>query len=94
MNWKVSWWKKDCGSSLEKRCCRIDESGLRKKATKATHEDNFSSSWLREDGKNKEEIIGEASKETEKETGKKRIEEEEREKDSDRQKKVYQFCVD
>ena len=44
----------------------------------ATHEEHFLSSWLREDGKNKEEIIGEVGKETEEETVKKRIREEER----------------
>ena len=43
---------------------------------KAMHEENFLSSWLREDGKDKEESIMEVDKETEEETGKKRIREE------------------
>ena len=61
----------------------------------AMHEDNLPSSRLREDGKNKEEIVGEVGKETEEETGKKRKREEERrERDGDRQKKVYQICFD
>ena len=38
----------------------------------AMHEENFLSSWLREDGKNKEERQLEADKETKEETGKKR----------------------
>ena len=41
------------------------------------HEENFLRSWLREAGKNKEEILGEVGKATEEETGKKRIREEE-----------------
>ena len=45
----------------------------------AMHKEKFLSSWLREVGKNKEEIIREVGKETEEETGKKRIREEERE---------------
>ena len=44
------------------------------------HEEKFLSTWLREDGKNKEEIIGEVGKETEEETGKKRKREEEKKK--------------
>ena len=60
------------------------------------HEEHFLSSWLREDGKNKEEIVREVRKETEEETGKKRIrkEGERRERDGDRSKKVYQFYFD
>ena len=46
---------------------------------KAMHEENVLSSWLREHGKNKEERIMEADKETKEETGKKRIREEEKE---------------
>ena len=46
---------------------------------KAMHEENFLSSWLREDEKNKEERIMEVEKETREGTGKKRIREEEKE---------------
>ena len=43
------------------------------------HEENFLGSWLEEDGNNKEEMIGEVGKETEEETGQKKIREEWRE---------------
>ena len=46
---------------------------------KAVHEENFLSSWLRKDGKNKEEIIMEVDKETKEETSKKRKREVEKE---------------
>ena len=45
----------------------------------AMHEENFLSSRLREDGKNKEEWVMEVDKDTREETGKKRIREEEKE---------------
>ena len=45
----------------------------------AMHGENSLSSWLRIDGKNKEETIRGVGKETEEETGKKRLREEERE---------------
>ena len=48
-------------------------------AFQAMREEKFLSRWLRESGKNKEEIIEEIGKETQEETGKKRIREEERE---------------
>ena len=38
-------------------CCRTEEEGDVIKEYKATHEENFLRSWLREDGKNKEERI-------------------------------------
>ena len=43
------------------------------------HEENFMISWLREDGKNKEEGMMEVEEDTREETGKKRIREEEKE---------------
>ena len=43
------------------------------------HVENFLSSWRREDGKNKEESTREVGNDTEEETGRKRIREEERE---------------
>ena len=43
------------------------------------HEENFLSSWLREEGKDKEERIMELDKETEEEASKKRTREGERE---------------
>ena len=54
--------KKDCGVSLEKRCCRIGESHLKEDGDvigeyKGTHEEIFLSNWLREDGKEKERIM-------------------------------------
>ena len=61
----------------------------------AMHEENFLSSWLREDGKNKEERIMEVDKETEEETGRKRMRRgETRERDGDCFMKVCQFCLD
>ena len=61
---------------------------------KAMHEENFLSSWLGEDGKNKEERIMEADKETK--GGKKEDKRRggNRERDGDRQKRVCQFCFD
>ena len=82
LKWKVSWRKKDCGILLEKRCCRTEE-GLPKEESdvmreyKAMRVENFLSSWLREDGKHKEERVMEVDKETKEETGNnKRTEEE------------------
>ena len=46
---------------------------------KAMYEENFLSSWLREDGKEKEERKMEVDKETQGDTGKKRRREEEKE---------------
>ena len=46
----------------------------------AMHEENFLSSWLREGGKHKEEIIPEVHKETKEETSKKRRKREKRRK--------------
>ena len=46
---------------------------------KAMHEENFMSSWIREEGKHKEERIMDRDKETEEETSKKRTREEEKE---------------
>ena len=50
LKWKVSWRKKDCGISSEKRCCRTarEEGGIAREC-KAVHEERFLSSWLRED---------------------------------------------
>ena len=45
----------------------------------AMNEENFLSSWLREDGKSKESRIIEVDKETKEKTGQKRITEEEKE---------------
>ena len=45
---------------------------------KATQDENFLSSWLKEDGKNKEGKIREVDKETTEETGQKRMREEEK----------------
>ena len=69
------WRKKDCGISQEKMCCRTAERCLKKKATLSerimpSHEENFLSSWLMEDGKNKEERKLEADRETKEEMGK------------------------
>ena len=52
---------------------------LRKKVYKALHEEHFLSSWLREVGEEKEQIIMEIGKETKEEMGKKRRREEEKE---------------
>ena len=83
LRWRDSWRKKDCGSSPEKMCCRIEKGESKEEGDvireyKAMHEENFLSSRLRENGKNREEIMGEVGKETEEETSKKRIREEER----------------
>ena len=91
--------KKDCGISLEKRC--QDSGALPKeegdviRKYKAMHEDNFLSSWLREEGKDKEEINIEIDKETQEETSKTRMIEEKKEENEtvSAKKKVWGFCV-
>ena len=72
-------WKLAGEKVLQDRGEWSEEEGDVIREFQATPEENSLSSWLREDGKNKEEIIGEVGKETEEETGEKRISEEERE---------------
>ena len=84
---------------MEKRCCRTEERCLKKKVTLSEHirlcmKKFFLSSWLREEGKVKEERLMEMDKEIEEETSKnktreegkeeKRVKEREREKQNDR----------
>ena len=70
MKWKVLWRKKDW---LPK------EEGDVIREYKAMHEENFLSSWSREDGREKEERTVEMSNENEEEKGEKRRREEEKE---------------
>ena len=72
-------WKFAGENVLQDRGQCSKEEGDVDREYKAMHEENFLSSWLREDGENKGEISGEVGKETEEETGKKRIREEDRE---------------
>ena len=80
-----------------KRCCRTEERCLEKKVTllentKLCMEKNCLSSWLREEGKVKEERKMEMDKETEEETSQKRTREEEKEENETM--RAQRRCVD
>ena len=72
----------------------LEEEGDVIREYKAMQAETFLSSWLREDGKEKEEIIMEKGKETKAEMGKKRRREEEKEENETEecQKKMCRFC--
>ena len=66
-------WNLERNKALQDRGAFPMEEGDTIRECKAMYEENFLTSWLRDDGKNKEERIMEANKETKEETGKKRF---------------------
>ena len=79
LRWENSRHRKVFGVSPKRKYCRTEVHFLRKKVYKALHEEHFLSSWLREVGEEKEQIIMDIGKETKEEMGKKRRREEEKE---------------
>ena len=81
---KVSWHKKACGTLKRKKTLMESgelpkEEGGAVREYKAVHEENFLSSWLREDVRGKEERAAKAGQKNEEERCEKRKREEEKE---------------
>ena len=89
-------WKLAGEKVLQDRGEWSEEEGDAIREFQSTPEDNFLSSWLREDGKNTEEKIGEVGKKNRRRDGQKKDKRrgKRKERDGDRQQKVYRFCFD